>query len=185
MWEVFFLKRDRRFFLLFAVLGVFLLCFIFYNSAQSKTASHKRSFQVLKVISKKKKSHAKKTKRTSFWKQLVKQIPFLSLKKERGVRKLAHLLEYAALGWDLYALSIYIRRYASRRRFAVFLLFCVLVPCADELIQYFVPGRTAAFSDVCIDWMGMLIGVLLSLLMYVCVQRLSARRRLHTASQAG
>lgn len=176
-----FLKRNRCFFLFFAILGVLLLCFIFHNSLQSKTESHERSAQISDIFSRKKKSHVKK--KNSFWKQITKKLPFFSL--EKVIRKLAHILEYAALGWDIYALSVYIRRYASRRHFAVFLWFCALVPCVDECIQYFVPGRTASFFDIGIDWIGMLFGALIALLMYICVQCFTVHWHITAASKAG
>lgn len=139
------MKRDRWYILLFSVLAVLLIGFIFHNSMQDADTSHSRSSHVLALLS-------------TF-------VPFLT---EHIVRKLAHFCEYAALGWDLYALSVYVRRYVHSR-LILFLVFCASIPCVDEFIQLFSDGRSAAFSDVCLDWSGMLFGVLVAALMHFCL----------------
>lgn len=40
-------------------------------------------------------------------------------------------------------------------------LFCALYACSDELHQYFVPGRSCRFFDVCVDSAGAFCGALL------------------------
>ncbi len=40
-------------------------------------------------------------------------------------------------------------------------IFCVLYACSDELHQYFVPGRSCKFFDVCVDSSGAFFGALL------------------------
>lgn len=40
-------------------------------------------------------------------------------------------------------------------------LFCALYACSDEVHQYFVPGRSCRFFDVCVDSAGALCGALL------------------------
>lgn len=40
-------------------------------------------------------------------------------------------------------------------------LFCALYACSDELHQYFVPGRSCKFFDVCVDSTGAFFGALL------------------------
>lgn len=147
------MKRDRWYILLFSVLAVLLIGFIFHNSMQDADTSHSRSSHMLALLS--------------------TVLPFLT---EHIVRKLAHFCEYAALGWDFYALSVYVRRYA-RPRLAPFLTFCALIPCADEFLQLFSPGRSAAFRDVCLDWSGMLCGALVAALMYLALRRCLSSRR--------
>lgn len=89
---------------------------------------------------------------------------------ERPLRNLAHFTEYACMGALIYLLwSLWLQ---SRK------LLC-LVPtawvfasaCLDEFHQYFVPGRHAGFSDVCLDTLGGVAGLLLVLLL----QKLSHR----------
>ena len=53
-------------------------------------------------------------------------------------------------------------------------VFCALYACSDELHQYFVPGRSCRFFDVCVDSTGAFFGALLFWGMYSC---LSKRKR--------
>ena len=115
-----------------AILGI---GFIFRNSFQVGAASHQWSSDVLT--------------------DLTTQFPFLSGLTEKVLRKLAHLTEYAVAG-ALLAL-LWTRPLPSRLR-PFYLLLCAAIPCIDELIQLFSPGRNSQFFDVCIDWIGMLCG---------------------------
>ncbi len=74
------------------------------------------------------------------------------------LRKLAHFAEYALLGLHgpLYALLW--------RKGWIVPLFGPLCAAIDEGIQYFVPGRAAAFTDVLIDTCGFAVGAMLMLL---------------------
>ena len=40
-------------------------------------------------------------------------------------------------------------------------IFCALYACSDEFHQYFVPGRSCKFFDVCVDSTGTFFGALL------------------------
>ncbi|MCI6830472.1 MAG: VanZ family protein [Clostridiales bacterium] len=141
------MTRDRRFLVLFSVIAVLLTGFIFHNSMQDADASHAQSACVLRLLS--------------------SVLPGLT---EHAVRKLAHFLEYAALGWDLLALSVFVRRCFPRRLLPLAALFPV-IPVIDECIQLFSDGRTAAFTDVCLDWSGMGCGALVCLMMIRIIQR--------------
>ena len=65
------------------------------------------------------------------------------------VRKSGHFLEYAVLG--------VIADGAPSRVASV--LICVVVPCVDETIQLFVPGRSGMVTDVCLDMFGCAVGL--------------------------
>lgn len=91
-----------------------------------------------------------------------KLLPFLSPESEHGhwiVRKIAHFSEFAVLG----ALFTWLFAMLMDRKFLlIFLpLGCGMV-CAiiDECIQLFSPGRVCSFFDMCIDWSGVLTGLL-------------------------
>lgn len=142
------LTRDQRFFVLFSVLAVLLTGFIFYNSMQDADVSHVQSASVLNMLS--------------------SVIPGLT---EHVVRKLAHFLEYAALGWDLFALSVFFRRCFPRRILPLAACFPG-IPVIDECIQLFSAGRSAQFTDVCLDWSGMVFGALVCAGMIRIVHRL-------------
>lgn len=81
------------------------------------------------------------------------------------IRKSAHLLEFAALGFalrlHLQALS---RRRAIRRPFLLAWGIASLYAVTDELHQYFSADRAPRLSDVGIDSLGALLGVLFFLL---------------------
>jgi VanZ family protein len=85
-------------------------------------------------------------------------------------RKTAHVVEYAILAWLTWrAFRRPIR--GDRRpwswRLATGVLLCVILYAAsDEWHQAFVPNRTGAFTDVCIDVAGGIIGIALVWLFY-------------------
>jgi len=77
----------------------------------------------------------------------------------RFVRKAAHFLEFALLGF----LCCVTARYFTKKK-SVFLTvpfgYCVLTALADEGIQLFSQGRAGRFTDVLIDSGGALTGLL-------------------------
>lgn len=76
------------------------------------------------------------------------------------VRKLAHITEYFLL-----AICISFPLYVYRLRGILLTIlaggFCVICACLDEYHQSFVAGRGPSSTDVLIDSIGILIGVLL------------------------
>ena len=77
------------------------------------------------------------------------------------VRKFAHFSEHAILG--ILAVGAARNLFAGKRHWWVFaLVVCVAVPCIDETIQMFVPGRGPAITDVCIDMSGCAFGALVA-----------------------
>lgn len=82
------------------------------------------------------------------------------------VRKLAHFSEYLVMGVLAFLAlpDLRGRDFKGRRGAAVACaLIVVLVPCADECIQLFVPGRSGMVRDVLIDMVGAVCGLALSL----------------------
>lgn len=78
-----------------------------------------------------------------------------------AVRKFAHFSEHAVLG--ILATGAGRSIFYGKRRWWVFTLaICVAVPCVDETIQMFVPGRGPAITDVCIDLAGCAAGCLIA-----------------------
>jgi len=76
-----------------------------------------------------------------------------------GVRKAAHITEYAILGILLYRAFIQNKTGFSIRIATLTLLTGMLYALTDEIHQSFVPGRWATPVDVCIDTVGVLLGV--------------------------
>lgn len=81
------------------------------------------------------------------------------LELEKLVRKAAHFSEYFSVGFLSY--SLVLLWYGRVKRGRVFVI-CQLVfsAAADELHQYFVPGRYASVKDVLLDSVGGIFGML-------------------------
>lgn len=77
---------------------------------------------------------------------------------EHLVRKLAHLSEFALLGFFLMIdLRVYTKRILTHIFFPLFV--GLAVPVADEAIQLFTDGRSAEVRDILIDFSGVLCGI--------------------------
>ncbi|MBQ6381177.1 MAG: VanZ family protein [Clostridia bacterium] len=74
------------------------------------------------------------------------------------IRKAAHMLEFAALGF----FSCFAFAYSFRKvkHFAWGLLFSFVYAASDEIHQLFVPGRAGQVRDIFIDLAGAVIGAL-------------------------
>ena len=131
-----------------SVLGV--VCFIFANSLMPRAASAEESGSLLAFL-------------LSFFPEISHHL----------VRKLAHLAEYALLGAHLAFLPILLTAKTGVKRTLV-LVTGALIAFMDEGIQFFVPGRGAAFSDVMIDTSGYFLG--LAFLLF-CLFLFSAKRK--------
>lgn len=95
------------------------------------------------------------------------------------VRKLAHFSEYFALAC-LVTLSSYSCPLIRPIRIQPF-FFWIIVPCIDEAIQHFVPGRYGSPFDVCIDMAGFFCGIILTYLIILVWRDL---RSLFTSSKS-
>lgn len=86
---------------------------------------------------------------------------------EGSIRKLAHFLEYMAMGSLSFGIAIMWMQYTG---WAFLLIVAQLIISAgcDEIHQYFVPGRYASVRDVMIDTAGGITGMLIIL----CIKRI-------------
>jgi len=90
---------------------------------------------------------------------LISHFKVINMNPKFVVRKAAHVILYTGLsiltvlGW----ISIE-KRY---RTYIIAIMFCTLYACMDEFYQTFIPGRTGLVSDVFIDSIGVLLGILL------------------------
>lgn len=74
------------------------------------------------------------------------------------LRKVAHTLEYAILGWLIF--RAFEKSGIDRFRAAVFsVLLSVFYAGTDEFHQMFVPGRHGSPLDALIDGVGIIVGV--------------------------
>lgn len=76
------------------------------------------------------------------------------------VRKAAHFTVYLILGVIGERAYFHSGVKAGAWRFTLALLTCALYACTDEIHQYFVPGRAMMLTDVLIDSVGAMCGIL-------------------------
>ncbi len=80
------------------------------------------------------------------------------------IRKCAHFTEYALLGaCAVHALKNGLLFYNRHPKLSVLFaeIYCALYAATDEVHQYFVPGRYGTWSDVVIDSLGAIFGILM------------------------
>uniref|UniRef100_UPI002600504A VanZ family protein n=1 Tax=uncultured Veillonella sp. TaxID=159268 RepID=UPI002600504A len=77
--------------------------------------------------------------------------------------KLAHLTEFTILGSVLYTI---LRRYITYGTVIKTIALGILIASLDEFIQLFSPGRSSQLSDILIDTIGVILGILLVKLVY-------------------
>lgn len=87
------------------------------------------------------------------------------------VRKLAHFSEYFMLA-VLITFSSWACPLIKRKRLQP-LPFWITVPCIDEAIQHFIPGRYGSFSDVAIDMSGFFCGMIAAYILILIIRDLS------------
>lgn len=76
------------------------------------------------------------------------------------IRKLGHLSEYAALGFAL-CIPLYFYHLKRGRNLYIYSESLLIVyACIDEIHQLFVPERSGRLTDVVIDGVGGIIGIL-------------------------
>lgn len=98
---------------------------------------------------------------------------------EHPIRKLAHFSEYAYMGVLVYTLwSQWIKKGRVLSLLTVGWVF--VSAAADEIHQYFVPGRYCSFADVLLDTCGGAAGMLLC----ICVVALYRRRQKRKAKNS-
>ena len=74
------------------------------------------------------------------------------------VRKCAHVSEFFILG--ILVINL-VSKYNVKHIYFISFIFCVLYASSDEFHQLFVPGRSGQVTDVFIDMIGVVLGLLL------------------------
>lgn len=145
-------KNIERIILLILLLGTFSIIFGFSSQDGEKSGS----------ISKK------------ITEEIVKRIPQIQEKEqeerelitqrtEKVIRKLAHFSIYTVVGILLMALiSTY--QIKERNKTIISIIIGIIYACSDEIHQSFVPERSPMITDVMIDTMGVMLGILIILL---------------------
>ena len=133
------LKHQFKITLFFAILNLLLIAFIFIHSLTPADISQEESGAV------------------TDWLSYV--FPFeLS---ENLVRKLAHFIEFSALG-IITTLTVY--SYCQKVMGGVYfkLFVCLATAVCDEAIQLNIDGRSGQVSDIFLDFSGCLFGLILT-----------------------
>ena len=93
---------------------------------------------------------------------------------EQIIRKLAHFIEFAALGFFVFAFT---DTFAIKRKKAIIisLIFSALYALSDEIHQFFVPERACRLTDVLLDSFGALCGILIFIALCELIKLLKNR----------
>lgn len=84
---------------------------------------------------------------------------------EKIIRKIAHFSLYTIVGILLMSLAC-TYEFTEFKRGGISFLIGLMYACLDELHQFFISERSAQITDVMIDSMGVLFGILLVMLIY-------------------
>lgn len=100
---------------------------------------------------------------------------------EHIIRKIAHFSIYTVVGILIMSLC---ETYKIKEldKFSISIITGILYATSDEIHQIFTPGRSSMFTDVLIDTMGVLLGILMVLLIIKIVE-ICKKRNLHTISR--
>lgn len=153
-------KRHKRLFFIISFALLFMMALIFYFSSKPSTVSSLQSGFVTDLIIRLKLDH------------FVPDITGTG-NLEANVRKLAHMVLYASLGFFSYAFFYLVFQYKQTIRLRIILafpfslLFSVCYAALDEFHQSFVQGRGDSISDVVVDMKGAVIGIFVSLLAFI------------------
>lgn len=80
------------------------------------------------------------------------------------LRKIAHMLEFTALAFSLN--NAIFATWEKKNSSIISFVLTVAVMISDEIHQIFVPGRAFQFSDLLIDGIGAIIGVIAYIIIY-------------------
>ncbi len=89
------------------------------------------------------------------------------------IRKSAHMAEYGLLASLVFFAVLPDFKVQNRKYYLLTFLISVLYAISDECHQLMIPGRSGRATDVLIDSIGMLIGILIC---YLIVKRVSSSR---------
>lgn len=152
------------------VLIILLICtfsVIFGFSSQDSKKSSSLSRRVTELITNNIKWIQEKPKQEK--EQIIKQIHI-------KIRKIAHFSIYTILGIVLMAIFSTTKAKALNRLSAS-LIIGIILATSDEIHQCFVPGRGPLFTDVVIDSLGVLYGILVVILIQKIYVRIVAKKK--------
>lgn len=90
---------------------------------------------------------------------------------EQIIRKCAHFIEFASLGFFVFAFTDTFR-IKRKNAILISLAFSSLYALSDEIHQYFVPERACRLTDVLLDSFGALCGIFMFIAVLEIIKRL-------------
>ncbi len=95
------------------------------------------------------------------------------------VRKIAHLIEYAALGVGVMGLVRFLQAKYHKALFGYGLFGVLMIAVLDEFMQGF-SGRTSSVTDVLLDFAGSLLGFLAVFLASLLAKKIKSQKSANT-----
>ncbi|MCR5527459.1 MAG: VanZ family protein [Lachnospiraceae bacterium] len=135
--------------------AIFIMCFIFWMSAQPADKSTDISTSFTKEI-----EMVVKVFTNQDWTQ--EEMDLVAQERDQPIRKIAHMTEYAVLALS-FALALYVWEIKGKKFYIIVFLSSVAYAFTDEYHQSFVEGRYDSLVDVAIDSTGALIAILILL----------------------
>ena len=89
------------------------------------------------------------------------------------VRKTAHFIVYFVLGMLVFNAAKTLSKQKNNRLALISIIICIVYAASDELHQAFVPGRSAQLTDVLLDSIASIIGVIVLKYIY---EKITSRR---------
>ena len=89
---------------------------------------------------------------------------------ENTFRKLAHFCLYT-LGGILILSHINLYKITDKKKVFISWILGTIYAISDEIHQLFIPGRSGEIRDVCIDSLGVVIGIILVLMLLKFIER--------------
>ena len=163
------MKRNNIFKLIFTAAALAVMVCIFVLSAQPAEVSSETSEGFIATLVK----------------LFVKNFGGMSPEKQQAlidslqfaVRKLAHFSIYGACGFFIAGSMAFHTGMKFPVKYGLALLIGMVYAASDEFHQHFVPGRSCELRDMCIDWSGVLLGILLQVLLFYLTVHILRRKR--------
>lgn len=133
------------------------MCIVFKFSSQQSTESSQLSGGITKAI-------------LNFFNVLEGKTIEQQSQIETIVRKLAHYLIYT-VGGILILSHVNLYKISANKKVIVSQLVGTLYATTDETHQLFVPGRSGEIRDVCLDSLGVITGIIITLIIQKRIKR--------------
>ena len=96
------------------------------------------------------------------------------------IRSLAHFSEYTLLGF-LLALHLSLYKLTKIKKASLAAAGCLLYALSDEIHQIYVPGRSFQFSDLLVDTLGGLLGILILFIFAFILKKITKKPAVSSA----